>query len=348
MKKEGFRALISLVIFILGVAITLPMATGVLLDKLPGHGEITEPDDYPDFPGDPTDTDSEITSDVPAGTTDGVTTETQDTGITSAMPDDSSSDPVIITEPVTTEDITTLPPVTTVPVVTTSPEELTRPPYTGADFPWTKVGASYFSDALFIGDSRTVGIRNASAGRLASAVFFCDIGVSASKAMNNRYEATTGADTSGKYTKLGTFTLTDLLKSRTFRKIYIMVGVNELGGSIGGITNNIKKLLETVRAACPDAIVFMEANLHFTAEADKRYASQGKDYMSNARMYQVNSNIADMADWDRVFYIDINEIFDIAGGTFNPEYSGDGVHPTARYYREWADWFYTKGVIKQG
>ena len=48
MKKEGFRALISLVIFILGVAITLPMATGVLLDKLPGHGEITEPDDYLD------------------------------------------------------------------------------------------------------------------------------------------------------------------------------------------------------------------------------------------------------------------------------------------------------------
>ena len=89
MKKEGFRALISLVIFILGVAITLPMATGVLLDKLPGHGEITEPDDYPDFPGDPTDTDAEITSEAPAGTTDGVTTETQDTGITSPPPDDS-------------------------------------------------------------------------------------------------------------------------------------------------------------------------------------------------------------------------------------------------------------------
>ena len=126
---------------------------------------------------------------------------------------------------------------------------------------------------------------------------------------------------------------------------YIMVGVNELGGSIGGIAGNIEKLKNMVMTLCPDCKIFLEGNLHFTTAAEANYRAQKKTYMTNDRINQVNARMAAMADWKTVFYFDINEHFDIDGGSFNPAFSGDGVHPTSTYYREWADWIYTRGIL---
>jgi len=352
MKKETIRSIISLLIFAIGAAITLPMATGVFIDRLkPGteQGEETEPWD---FPTDPEETDPviapdettlspEITSAPVEPGTDDITTEvpssvTGEAGTTGQEATTSA----VTTNAVTTAAVTTAAQTT---AATTSGGSQLVPVYFGQGYDYKKVDKSFFNDALFIGDSRTVGIRNASAGRLEGAVFFADIGVSASKAMSNKYEVTYGADTNGKRVSLGTMTLKDLLTKQKFGKIYIMVGVNELGGSITGITNNIIKLKDMCLQYCPDAKIVLECNLHFTAAAEKNYLNKGSWWMTNEILNQVNAKIAALADYKTIFCIDINEIYDIPSGTFNPDYSGDGVHPTSKYYREWADWLYKKG-----
>ena len=115
---------------------------------------------------------------------------------------------------------------------------------------FTTVDASYFDDALFIGDSRTVGI--AEYGNLKNATYFADVGL-------NVYVAPTKAVA---VKNVGTVTLPQLLSQKTFGKVYIMLGINELGNDLDDITAKFSSLIDTVRAAQPNAIVYVEANLH--------------------------------------------------------------------------------------
>lgn len=136
--------------------------------------------------------------------------------------------------------------------VTAAPEETAEPTPTPEPTPlqFTTVDASYFDDALFIGDSRTVGI--AEYGSLKNATYFADVGL-------NVYVAQTKAVA---VKNVGTVTLPQLLSQKTFGKVYIMLGINELGNDLDDITAKFSSLVDTVRAAQPDAIIFVEANLH--------------------------------------------------------------------------------------
>ena len=106
--------------------------------------------------------------------------------------------------------------------VTAAPEETAEPTSTPEPTPlqFTTVDASYFDDALFIGDSRTVGI--AEYGSLKNATYFADVGL-------NVYVAQTKAVA---VKNVGTVTLPQLLSQKTFGKVYIMLGINELGNDL--------------------------------------------------------------------------------------------------------------------
>ena len=136
--------------------------------------------------------------------------------------------------------------------VTPTPETTAEPTPTPEPTPlqFTTVDASYFDDALFIGDSRTVGI--AEYGNLKNATYFADVGL-------NVYVAQTKSIS---VKNVGTVTLPQLLSQKTFGKVYIMLGINELGNDLDDITAKFSSLIDTVRAAQPNAIVYVEANLH--------------------------------------------------------------------------------------
>lgn len=140
----------------------------------------------------------------------------------------------------------------TTATVTPTPETTAEPTPTPEPTPlqFTTVDASYFDDALFIGDSRTVGI--AEYGNLKNATYFADVGL-------NVYVAQTKAVA---VKNVGTVTLPQLLSQKTFGKVYIMLGINELGNDLDDITAKFSSLIDTVRAAQPNAIVYVEANLH--------------------------------------------------------------------------------------
>lgn len=144
--------------------------------------------------------------------------------------------------------------------VTAAPEETAEPTPTPEPTPlqFTTVDASYFDDALFIGDSRTVGI--AEYGNLKNATYFADVGL-------NVYVAQTKAVA---VKNVGTVTLPQLLSQKTFGKVYIMLGINELGNNLDDITAKFSSLVDSVRAAQPDAIIYVEANLHVGPRARAR------------------------------------------------------------------------------
>ena len=189
------------------------------------------------------------------------------------------------------------------------------------------VGKSYFNDALFIGDSRTVGISEY--GDLNNATFFANVGMS----VYNVFDKTVSVSSVGK------LKLEELLKTKKFKKVYIMLGINELGYDMNQTLEKYKKLIQYIENNQSNAIIYIQSNLHVA------YAKSSKDKtINNMRINNFNNEIAKFADNKKTFYIDINEKFDDQNGNLASEYTNDNVHIYAKYYKEWSNWLSQNAV----
>lgn len=208
----------------------------------------------------------------------------------------------------------------------TSAEETSAEETTAA--PFRTVDDSYFADALFIGDSRTRGIMEY--GGITTATYFCDTGLSLASVLQKEY------DVPG----IGKTTLQNLLSSKSYGKIYLMFGVNELGYPYDGFTKKYVEVLDTVRKAQPNAIIYLQANLHLTAKK-----SSSNDVYTNEKLNAFNTFIQSLADPSKkLYFIDVNEIFDDENHNLRAEYSNDGAHVYGKYYIDWANWLKTKAL----
>lgn len=100
-------------------------------------------------------------------------------------------------------------------------EQITTEPTTIAKT-FIKSDSSYFDDALFIGDSRTVGLYEY--GTLQNADYFCDIGLASYKIENEYIDG---------------YTIYDKLSNNEYGKIYVMLGVNEIGNDFDYTMNSL-------------------------------------------------------------------------------------------------------------
>ena len=106
-------------------------------------------------------------------------------------------------------------------------------------------------NALFIGDSRTVGLMEYSG---LSSDFFANVGMS----VYNIYEKKVSVPGTGK------ISLNDLLSRKKYNTIYLMLGINELGYNINNTVSEYKKLVSFIKEKQPEAILFIQKNLHIT------------------------------------------------------------------------------------
>lgn len=182
--------------------------------------------------------------------------------------------------------------------------------------------ASYFDDALFIGDSRTVGIKEY--GYLKNADYFCSVGLSAYKIANEYVDGST---------------ISDKLSSKEYGKIYVMLGINEVANDTEYTISAFRSLLDTIREYQPDAVIYLEGNLHVTIAAQT-------ENITNAGIDALNFKLSELADDnDNVYFININEVFDDETGSLTPEFTSDGIHVLGKYYETWCDWFCANTVI---
>ena len=182
---------------------------------------------------------------------------------------------------------------------------------------------SYFDDALIIGDSRTVGLCNY--GDLGDATFFCSVGLSAL--------GTNGGE------KLDGMTVFDLMEENEYGKVYIMLGMNEVGAGLDQFKENITKLYNSVRECEPDALIFMMANLHVTAKTSKERPEISNDVLNKANGY-----MEELTDGRKSFYIDVNTLFDDENHCLTASYSADGIHVGGDEYTRWAEWLCTQTI----
>lgn len=186
---------------------------------------------------------------------------------------------------------------------------------------------SYFDDALFIGDSRTEALK--SYGTIKNADYYCYVGFSVYKldSKDNPQKSGTGKS------------LDEFLAAKQYKKVYVMLGFNEVGYNKNTTLKRYAALLDRIQAAQPDAIIYIEANLLVTAECSKK-----DKYSHNPDIIQLNSMLATLADNEKRFYIDVNELFGDGNGNLREGISGDGSHPKAKYYPVWCQWLLSKAV----
>ena len=191
------------------------------------------------------------------------------------------------------------------------------------------VDADYFSDALFIGDSRTVGLSEYCAELDEQATFYGKTSLSIYEAKNKAFVKTSG----------GKVTLAKALEGKDYKKVYIMVGINEIGyGSTDGWISSYTEVIETIQSACPDAIISLQAIMHVTREYDN---TKAPDASINGVINTRSQALSALADNKRIFYLNINEALDDELGDLQADISFDGVHLKASAYSLWYEYLRT-------
>ena len=180
-------------------------------------------------------------------------------------------------------------------------------------------------DALFIGDSRTMGLSEYAL--LDGADFFANVGMSVYNIRKNPVSVPT----------VGKVTLTELLNNKKYSKIYLMLGINEVGYDFDNTVAEYKELVEFIKEKQPDAVVFIQANLHVT-----KSRSDSDKVVNNKSINELNTTLSGLADGKEIFYLDANTIFDDETGNLSSDKSEDNAHLYAKYYTEWSKWIITQ------
>ncbi|MCM1188395.1 MAG: GDSL-type esterase/lipase family protein [bacterium] len=183
----------------------------------------------------------------------------------------------------------------------------------------------YFADAVFIGDSRTVGMYEYG-GLEEISTFYASTGLTVYKLFDSAIVKIPG--------QRQKITVEEALQNNSFAKIYLMIGINEMG--TGTVETFIKKYGEVVahlQELQPDAVIYIQGIIKVTAER----SNQG-DYINNEGIEARNLELEKLADNEKIFYLDVNPLICDETGGIVDSYTFDGVHLKARYIEIWKDY----------
>ena len=193
-----------------------------------------------------------------------------------------------------------------------------------------KVKTSYLEDAVFIGDSRTDTLRLYSGWDMAT--YYCKTGTNIWAILGD--EVVEDKE-SGR-----TLTVEQGLEKFKFGKVYIMLGVNELGtGSAETYYQQFKSVVERIRELQPEAVIFVQSIMHVTAAKDAEGTA-----INNKNINERNHWLEKLADGKSIFYLDENEVLDDENGCLKSDSTFDGVHLKADKVGPWKKFILGHGI----
>lgn len=184
------------------------------------------------------------------------------------------------------------------------------------------VDDSYFSDAVFLGDSRTEG-------------FSLYSGLT-----TGRYLYAVGATVESVFTKptqetsAGKVPIMDALAGMEFSKVYIMLGINELGWPrIETFHDQYAKLIDRIREIQPDAQIALQSIFPISAKQDAKGS-----YINNQRIGEFSAVIEQLAEEKDCTYLPVCDVVTGADGCLIPELTWDGIHLNVDGCKKWLDY----------
>ena len=190
-----------------------------------------------------------------------------------------------------------------------------------------RVDDSYFSDALFVGDSRMQGFVLYSG--LSNVKSYTSVGLAVDTAYSKKFVQLDGKE----------LTLAEALQQTApnFGKIYLLFGMNELGwGAWSVFVSKYGGLIDLIQQANPNAVIYLESLIPLTAEKSAK-----SDWLNNDHVNSFNKMIWQLAADKGVYYL--NTAAGLAGedGTLPGDASTDGVHLNKEACGKWLEYLKT-------
>lgn len=187
---------------------------------------------------------------------------------------------------------------------------------------------SYFADAVFIGDSRMQGVYEYAG--MEQADFLAKVSMTIYNMMDTK--VTTNGHNE---------TVREALAGRRYGKIYVMVGINEMGtGDTEYFIRHYQAVLQEIRSLQPDALIVIQAIMHVTGDKDRE-----DPIFNNTNINERNDALKELANGKDIFYIDVNEVYDDENGNLRQDMSADDVHLLGNCYEPWRIFYLGHGIV---
>lgn len=184
------------------------------------------------------------------------------------------------------------------------------------------VSDDYFKGALFIGDSRIEGFSMLSG--IKNAKFYADKGLNIGHMDNKEFVKIDGEK----------YTVYQALEKEQYDKIYIKLGVNELGWMYyTKYITHYENLIDQIKKTQPEAKIYVMEVIQVT-----KAKSDSNDVYTKANIDKMNSMLVDMVTKKEVNYLRINEVLTDEDGYLYADAANDGVHLKQEYCKKWLEY----------
>lgn len=185
---------------------------------------------------------------------------------------------------------------------------------------------SSFDDAVFLGDSRTEGLQLFSG--IDSGDFYWQRGMTVFRVDNDKY----------KVFSIGgqNYTLIGALSQKSYQRVYIMIGINELGYPVTSYETGLAQFLDQVIAIQPNAVIYLQT---LPPINDQVARSSGlAEYQNNDNVNAFNQAIVRVAKEKHVVLLDTAQAYRGEDGQLPADLTIDGCHFHYDKYSIWADY----------
>ena len=193
------------------------------------------------------------------------------------------------------------------------------------------VDNSYFEDAAFIGDSRTDGF-----------LIYSGIGCGDNLTSNGlsifKLTEKKAFTIDGKQ-----YTLAEALALKQYGKVYLSLGVNELGYyDDQGFYQAYCEAIDLIRSLQPHAVIYIQGLIPLNEDVIAQ--TGGASYLKNDHLLVYNDLMKQAAEEKQVAFLDLNPEFTGEDGQLPADASKDGVHLRKDYCVQWLDYLKTHTV----
>ena len=186
---------------------------------------------------------------------------------------------------------------------------------------------TYFENTAFLGDSRTQGFQLYSG--LKTGTYYTAVGATVESVFTKKVD-----------TEAGKMPLLDAMAKQEFDKIYVMLGVNELGWNGTEIYHNqYAKLIDRLRVDHPDSLVVLQTLIPVSAKQEAK-----KSYVNNTRIAAYNEVIRQLAEEKQCPYVDVAAAMTDEQGCLRSDWTSDGVHLNTKGCKAWLEYLRTHPV----
>lgn len=188
----------------------------------------------------------------------------------------------------------------------------------------------YFNDAVFIGDSRTEGLFLYTG--LSNAIPYFHKGLMVDTVFTNPVINKNGEKLS----------VIDALKVTDFKKVYIMLGINETGWPYNSVfIDKYGKVIDAIKEINPAASIYVQELLPVSSQVSSTHS-----YVKNEKIGEYNHLIREMAAEKEVYFVDTASSVAAEDGSLPADAASDGIHLTKEYCGKWLDYLKSHTVTE--